>query len=62
MTNEREKAVYTVVERAPGRKFWIRIGVAVTNRDGSLTIRLDAMPLNGELHVRDTFPGMESAK
>lgn len=53
------KAVYTIVEQArPGgtRKLWLRIGIAFVNRDGSLNIRLDAMPVNGTLHVRDPMP------
>ena len=26
------------------------------NRDGSLNVRLDALPLNGQLHIRDEAP------
>ncbi|TNF60521.1 MAG: hypothetical protein EP303_07000 [Deltaproteobacteria bacterium] len=48
------KIAYTVVERnKDGRKFWVRVGAAFVNRDGSLNVRLDAMPVNGELHIRD---------
>lgn len=49
------KAVYTIVERQDGtsKKFWLRIGAAFVNRDGSLNVRLDAMPVNGTLHIRD---------
>ena len=33
------KVVYTIVERARDRKkFWLRIGAAFTNRDGSLNV------------------------
>lgn len=50
------KTVYTVVERAPGKSFWVRVGVGFTNRDGSLNLRLDAMPVNGTLQVREWDP------
>jgi hypothetical protein len=48
------KAVYTIVKRdASDRGFWVRIGSGWVNRDGSLNLRLDALPVNGQLHVRD---------
>jgi len=50
------KAVYTVVERGQGKSFWVRVGVGFTNRDGSLNLRLDAIPVNGTLQVRDWDP------
>jgi hypothetical protein len=50
------KAVYTVVDRGQGRSFWIRVGVGFTNRDGSLNLRLDAIPVNGTLQVREWEP------
>ncbi|MGH7898781.1 MAG: hypothetical protein ACREQQ_12560, partial [Candidatus Binatia bacterium] len=31
---------------------WVRIGVAFDNKDGSLNVLLDALPLNGRLHIR----------
>jgi hypothetical protein len=50
------KAVFTVVERGQGKSFWIRIGVGFTNRDGSLNLKLDALPVSGTLQVRDWEP------
>jgi hypothetical protein len=50
------KAVYTIVDRGPGKTFWVRIGVGFTNRDGSLNLRLDAVPVNGSIHVREWDP------
>jgi len=51
------KLAYTIVQRdKDGRKFWVRVGAAFVNRDGSLNVRLDAMPVNGELHIRDYQP------
>ncbi len=46
------KVVYAVVERGP-KKHWLRIGLAFVNRDGSLNVRLDAVPLTGQLHIRE---------
>lgn len=46
------KVVYTVHERAK-RSIWLRIGSAFVNHDGSLTVRLSALPLNGTLIIRD---------
>jgi len=46
------KVVYAVIERGP-KKHWLRIGLAFVNRDGSINVRLDAVPLTGQLHIRD---------
>lgn len=50
------KAVYTIVERGPGRRFWVRIGAAFTNRDGSIAVKLDAFPADRTLQIREPFP------
>jgi NADH:ubiquinone oxidoreductase subunit len=47
------KVVWTVVERGPGKSFWTRVGVGFVNRDGSITLRLDAIPISGTLQVRE---------
>jgi len=49
--------VYTIVDRKseehPDRKnLWIHIGIAFVNRDGSINVRLNALPVNGSLHIR----------
>jgi hypothetical protein len=43
--------VFTVVDRG-GKSFWIRIGAAFGNYDGSETVLLDALPLNGKMQIR----------
>jgi len=49
------QTVYTIVERErDGHKFWLKIGAAFPNRDGSLHVKLDAMPTNGQLHIRES--------
>ena len=52
------KVVYAIVERGP-KKHWLRIGLAFVNRDGSLNVRLDAVPLSGQLHIRDQSPPIQ---
>jgi hypothetical protein len=49
------KVVYTVVERG-GKSYWVRIGIGGVNKDGSLNLKLDAVPVNGTLQVRDWEP------
>lgn len=49
------KLVYTPVERG-GRTNWVRVGTAFPNRDGSWNIKLDALPVNATLHMRDADP------
>jgi hypothetical protein len=61
MDNQNKKAVYTVIDRVDGeskRSFWLRIGAAFVNRDGSFTVRLNALPVNGSLQIRD-WPARE---
>jgi hypothetical protein len=50
------KIVYTVVERGQNKSFWVRIGVGFVNSDGSMNLKLDAVPVNGSLQVRDWEP------
>lgn len=37
-------------------KFWNKIGVAFVNSDGSINVKLAALPVSGELHLRDYVP------
>ena len=48
------KEVWVVVERAPLTKpLWLRVGSAWANRDGSMRVVLNALPLGGELLIRE---------
>lgn len=51
----RRLAVYAIPESKDGEKtFWPKIGAAFTNRDGSITLLLDALPLGtNRLQVRE---------
>ena len=46
------KAVYVIRENGE-KSSWMKIGVAFVNRDDSLNVILDAVPVNGKLHIRD---------
>jgi hypothetical protein len=46
------KMVYAITERG-GRSFWTKIGVGFMNKDGSITLKLDAIPVSGQVQVRD---------
>ena len=49
--------IYTVVEK-PGmdKGIWLEIGVASENRDGSISGKLDCLPVNGSIQVRQWEP------
>lgn len=58
MSSDKKLAVFTVVPWKSDSK-WIRIGSAWTNRDGSLNVYLDALPLDGKLHVREVTASVD---
>ncbi|MBI4167605.1 MAG: hypothetical protein HY515_01470 [Candidatus Aenigmarchaeota archaeon] len=51
--SEKPKAVFTVVEASNGTNRWVRIGTAFICRDQSLNVVLDALPVNGRIHIRE---------
>lgn len=54
--NRNLQAVYTVVKKSDGKDLWLRIGSAFPNRDGSMSVLLDAVPTNGKLQIREYQP------
>jgi hypothetical protein len=55
------KAIFTIVESDKLEKpLFRRIGTGFVNRDGSLNVFLDALPVNGKLHIRDVKPEKET--
>ncbi len=54
------KMAYVITERG-GKSYFNRVGIAFVNSDGSLNVKLEAMPISGELHIRDYVPREESA-
>ncbi len=56
-TANNNKAVYTIIKRnGDENDFWQRIGTAFINKDGSLNVLLNALPVNATLHIRDPKP------
>ena len=56
-TSSREMlAVYTVIHSPEGGEIRLRIGSGQQNPDDSLTVQLDAMPINGKLEIRRYLP------
>jgi len=61
MSKSPDFVVYTVVEtKGDAKDFWQRVGSAWSNKDGSLNIVLNALPVNGKLHVRQPSPKDDS--
>ncbi len=56
--NNEPKPVFTIIE-APNleKDIFRRIGTAFVNRDESITVLLDALPLGGKLQIRQPRPG-----
>lgn len=45
--------VYLIADGlSPARQRWIKVGIAFVNRDASVNVILDALPLNGKLQLR----------
>jgi hypothetical protein len=60
MEQSKMKIVYVISQRN-GKSYWNRIGVAFVNSDGSLNVRLEAVPVSGEMQIRDYVPRDEFA-
>lgn len=54
--NESKMKVAYVINKRNGKNHWTRIGVGFVNRDGSINIKLEAVPVSGELQIRDQVP------
>lgn len=55
MNESKLKVAYVITQRN-GKNHWTRIGVGFVNRDGSVNIKLEAIPVSGELQIRDQVP------
>lgn len=55
MDNAKMKIAFVITKRGT-RSFWNRCGVAFVNRDGSINVKLESVPVNGELQIRDYVP------
>lgn len=50
---ENMKDVYQITEREGKKAVWTRIGAAFINKDRSMNVVLNSIPLDGRLHIRD---------
>lgn len=50
---KRRKVLCPVQNEKTGRTYWMKLGIAFENRDGSTNIYLDALPVNGKLQLRE---------
>jgi len=60
MEQSRMKIAYVITQRND-RNFWNRVGVAFVNKDGSINVKLEAVPVSGEIQIRDYQPKDELA-
>jgi hypothetical protein len=60
MEQNRMKIAYVITQRKD-KNFWNRVGVAFVNSDGSINVKLEAVPVSGELQIRDYVPRDELA-
>ncbi len=43
----------TQTESGQSQSWWTRVGRAFRNRDGSINVHLDALPMQGKLQLRE---------
>lgn len=55
MTKKTTLSVYTIIDnnQEDQKDYWLRVGSAWKNDDGSINIKLNALPVNGRLQVRE---------
>jgi len=48
------KDVFMIPEKeSETHKPWMRVGIAFINKDSSMNVILDAIPMSGKLHIRE---------
>lgn len=63
LANGKRYQVFSVKDRPEGEKaVWVKAGAAFVNRDGSLNVYLDVLPLDGKLHVREALEKKDEVK
>jgi hypothetical protein len=53
IVHSNRKKVLCPVEGQNGKTRWREVGVAFINKDQSINLYIDLLPVNGKLHVRD---------
>ncbi len=46
-------SIKEIQEQGEKKSVWVKAGSAWVNRDGSINVYLDVLPLDGKLHVRE---------
>jgi hypothetical protein len=46
--------VFAIHKTLKGATMWVRVGNGFVNKDASLNLWLDALPLAGQLHIRES--------
>lgn len=54
-------AVFSIRKKDNQPSIWVRAGSAFINKDGSMNLYLDVLPLDGTLHVREPGEKKEQA-
>lgn len=52
-TAHKKMSVTSPVEGKDGKTYWKSMGIGFVNRDNSITIILEGLPVNGKLHVSE---------
>jgi len=47
------KDVFHITEREGKKSVWSKVGIAFVNRDNSLNVILNTIPIDGKLHIRE---------
>jgi hypothetical protein len=55
------RQVFAIAQRN-GKSYWIRIGAAFINQDGSETVLLDALPVTGRMQIRSATENGKSSE
>jgi hypothetical protein len=56
-------AAFDVIDRGGNKGFiWSRVGSAWLERDGSITLVLDSVPIGGRIHLREEDGAMDRAQ
>lgn len=53
-------AVFSIRKSREGEAIWVRAGSAIENRDKSIEVWMDVLPLDGHLHLRDVTTVVEN--
>ncbi len=61
LTAGKRLAVFSIRE-GKGGSIWVRAGSAFVNKDGSLNVLLDVLPLDGKLHEREAADKRDTAQ